>query len=786
MANAPSWFSTEEVAGLADFWAVYEVNYDAINAKTMAAVAREPTLSALVATFTPAQLAHEEQAGRERMRQVMRGNWADYETNLRLQGVVYAQLGVDFSTWFRLVRVVARDVTPLLVNMYANEPARLSRALSGMQAFFDWAMAMLGEVYLSAKESLIRASEQDLATTLDSIADGVISTDLEGAVRRMNPVAERLTGWSLAEAKGKPLAEVFRAVNEKTRAPMESPAVRVIREGAIVGAASHTALIARDGRERPISDSGAPIRDEQGQLRGVVLVFRDQSQQLELEAENRRIQEANRLKSEFLANMSHELRTPLNAIIGFAELLHDGQVRPSMPQFKEFLGDILASGRHLLQLINDVLDLAKVEAGRLEFHPEKVDLPRLVQEVVDILRTTAAEKRIAVSIAVHPEVADISIDASRLKQVLYNYISNALKFTGENGNVTITARPGEPGVFVLEVKDTGIGISAHDVAKLFTEFQQLDAGIAKRHAGTGLGLALTRRLAEAQGGSVGVTSVPGEGSTFFAVLPREAPQGVPMAAPKRLPGPPGAPAILVIEDNARDQALIVESLTFAGYSVETASSGAQAIARCQERPFDAITLDLLLPDTTGLEVLRAIRSGALNRDVPVIVITVVTERGAAAGFVVHDLLPKPMEPGAVLASLERAGLRPGRSGEVMVIDDDDASARLMAATLGQLGFESRQVQRASEGLELASVTPPLAVVLDLIMPGVNGFQFLERFRKLPLCRNVPVIVWSVKDLTHEEHQLLESSVQGILQKGHAGSVVLEALRGFLPPSLKEH
>ena len=237
--------------------------------------------------------------------------------------------------------------------------------------------------------------------------------------------------------------------------------------------------------------------------------------------ENVEIREASRMKSEFLANMSHELRTPLNAIIGFAELLYDGQVKSSMPEFKEFLGDILTSGRHLLQLINDVLDLAKVEAGRLEFRPEPADLNKILGEVTAVLKTTAAAKNIQIQTEIDSGLVGLELDASRLKQVAYNYLSNALKFTSPGGRVTIRARPVSGEQFRLEVEDTGIGVAQGDIDRLFVQFQQLESGKAKRHQGTGLGLALTKRLVEAQGGSVGVTSVVGKGSTFFADLPRK-------------------------------------------------------------------------------------------------------------------------------------------------------------------------------------------------------------------------------------------------------------------------
>ncbi len=242
---------------------------------------------------------------------------------------------------------------------------------------------------------------------------------------------------------------------------------------------------------------------------------------LELKAQNLRVEEATRLKSEFLANMSHELRTPLNAIIGFTELIHDEKVGPLTADQKEFLGDVLKSSRHLLQLINDVLDLAKVEAGRMEFRPEPVDLERLMAEVRDIARSLGARRSIDLGTVVDPGLGPVILDASKLKQVLYNYISNAVKFTSDGGRVVIAALPEGPDRFRVEVTDTGIGIAPGDLKKLFVEFSQLDGGAGKRYQGTGLGLALTKRIVEAQGGQVGVRSEVGRGSTFFAVLPRD-------------------------------------------------------------------------------------------------------------------------------------------------------------------------------------------------------------------------------------------------------------------------
>jgi signal transduction histidine kinase len=241
----------------------------------------------------------------------------------------------------------------------------------------------------------------------------------------------------------------------------------------------------------------------------------------ELEEQNRRVQEANRLKSEFLANMSHELRTPLNSIIGFSEMIFDGKAGATTANQHEFLTDILSSGRHLLQLINDVLDLAKVESGRMDFFPESVNLNAIVGEVRDILRSLAAKKDIEILTEIDGSLSGIVIDPAKLKQLLYNYLSNALKFTPDSGTVTVRMKPDGSDHFILEVEDTGIGISTVDLGRLFVEFQQLDASTAKKYQGTGLGLALTKRVVEAQGGEVGVRSTPGSGSTFWARLARK-------------------------------------------------------------------------------------------------------------------------------------------------------------------------------------------------------------------------------------------------------------------------
>jgi signal transduction histidine kinase/DNA-binding response OmpR family regulator len=500
-----------------------------------------------------------------------------------------------------------------------------------------------------------------------------------------------------------------------------------------------------------------------------------------VEVDKIRVEEATRLKSEFLAAMSHELRTPLNAIIGFTQILYDGKVDPATPEHKEYLGDVLTSARHLLQLINDVLDLSKVEAGKMEFHVEPVDLSALVAEVLNILRTSISTKQLDIEIDIDPAITDVVLDAGRFKQVLYNYLSNAFKFTPDQGRVIVrVVSAGKGDEFRVEVVDTGPGIPEEDVKRLFTRFEQLESH-GRRQPGTGLGLALTKRLVEAQGGSVGVRSVVGKGTTFYAVLPRRTKGTISSATTRSIPGPTAvARKILVVEDDAHDQAVLVDALSKAGYAVETAATGAQALVKARQLTFDAITLDLLLPDMNGLDVLRAVRSEVANRDVPIIVITVVAVHGAVAGFAVHDFLTKPFDPPALVESLERAGAGP-KGSEVLVVDDDASARQLMAATLGQQGYTAHCVPSGRGGLERARVQPPQAVVLDLMMPEMDGFQFLEQFRQLPNCRRIPVIVWTAKDLTADELARLRASAQGVVAKnGNVATTLMDELRTFLP------
>jgi PAS domain S-box-containing protein len=613
--------------------------------------------------------------------------------------------------------------------------------------------------------------------------DALIAFSPEGRVLSWSRGAEAMFGYAEAEAVGRSLDDLVVPADGRDEAREEMAGllgrgsarfqtVRRRMDGSLLDVDVSMHVVACDGAVRFVASCHRDVT-HLGTLRAAI---RDTSERAQMET---RLQQASRLKSEFLSNMSHELRTPLNAIIGFSELLCDGKVETSSAQQREFLGYILTSGRHLLQLVNDILDLSKVEAGKMEFRPEPVDVPRVIEEIVSLLRTIASRKRLRLETSVDAVVERVVLDPGRLKQVLYNYLSNALKFTPEGGRIAVRVRSETSETFRLEVEDTGPGIEARDVGRLFIEFQQLDATLGKKHPGTGLGLALTRRIVEAQGGSVGVDSVPGEGSRFHAILPRRAQAGAGRAPARSavFSAKPGAPAVLVIDDDAADQAVLVRALDDAGFAVETAASGSEGLARFRERHYDALMLDLLLPDMNGLELLQEIRGGDRTPDVPIIVVSVVSDAAAIGAFPVQDVLVKPVDEAAVLTSLERAGVRLERPGPVLVVDDDLELLGLMKMTLGNMGYSATCEQDCSAALLAAEKVRPRAVILDLLMPGMNGFEFLERFRQQEAYRDVPVIVWTAKDLTVGERAHLEERAQVVHKlKGGFGELIREIQR----------
>jgi len=663
----------------------------------------------------------------------------------------------------------------------------------------DRALALVGEVYVSEREGRVRMERNNVEQALRSSEIrftrlfeagiiGILICDIHGNIKDANDGFLRMVGYSRDEVISGRVRWAEMTPPEWER--HDQTAIAQLMERGVTNTWEKE-YIRKDGSRVPILVGVAMLNEVECIAFVLDITERRRLEELrvrsaELEAQNERVKESSRLKNEFLANMSHELRTPLNSIIGFADILFDREVPADSPKHYELIGDILRSGRHLLQLINDVLDLAKVEAGKLDFRAEPVDLVQLVSEVAAILRSIAASKQIEIVTEVAPALQHVTLDPARLKQVLYNYVSNALKFTEIGGRVTIRAVTEADGMFRISVEDTGIGIAEQDLPRLFIEFQQLDAGTAKKHAGTGLGLALTKRIVEAQAGSVGVTSALGSGSTFYAVLPTEAsieesdqPLDV-QSGDEANHVTESAAAVLVVEDDARDRRLLSRILSDAGYGVDQAATGAQAVAACNKRKYDAITLDLLLPDITGLEVLHNIREDGRNQATPVVIVSVVAEKGVIGGYPVHDYLTKPVNSQELRACMRRARVASQPDRKVWVVDDDPSALKLMETVLTQLGYQVQCEPDPAAALQRLGVEQPAAIVLDLMMPKIDGFEFLARLRDLPEHDAVPVIVWTMKDLTTDDHKRLHRVAQAVLLKGYDRNVSLtQQMRALL-------
>ena len=478
---------------------------------------------------------------------------------------------------------------------------------------------------------------------------------------------------------------------------------------------------------------------------------------------------ANQAKSRFLANMSHGLRTPLNAIIGYGEMLEDDAQDEGHEQYVEDLRKIHGAGKHLLHLINEVLDLSKVEAGHVELFTEPVAVAALASEIAETVRPLIEERKNELELQVADNVGVIQIDLTRLRQILLNLLSNAAKFT-EKGSIQVKAER-QADWIVFRVRDTGIGMTPAQLERIFDPFAQADSSTTRKYGGSGLGLAICKQYCRVMEGEIAVESTPGKGSTFTVRLPYV---GAEIETEAPTPARSGD-TVLVIDDNPTVHELITRMLTREGFRVVAATSGEQGLRQAlSEQPF-AIILDVMMPSMDGWEVLAKLKADPELAAIPVIMQTMIDDQRRGYALGATDYIIKPIDRERLLATLNSYTSR--APGSVLVIEDDVDTREMVCRGLRRAGWTTHEAPNGHVALERMRAEMPDAILLDLMMPEMDGFRFLDEVRAEEAWKAVPIIVITAKELTEEDHKRLDGRVQRILQKGALGrDALLDEIR----------
>ncbi|GGD94039.1 hypothetical protein GCM10011390_10960 [Aureimonas endophytica] len=536
-------------------------------------------------------------------------------------------------------------------------------------------------------------------------------------------------------------------------------------------------LRAADGSYRWFLSQALPIRDDTGRVfrwfGTNTDVTRQRAFEEELAAARDAAENANRAKSQFLANMSHELRTPLSAVIGYTEMLEEEVEELGEASLLGDLRKIKGNARHLLSLINDVLDLSKIEADRMEVFPESFDVSEMIADVASTVGSLIEKKENRLEIEADGALGSMHTDQVKLRQCLINLFSNAAKFT-EKGTIRLVARRSlRDGRDWLSfaVSDTGIGMSLEQTQKLFERFTQVDASTTRRFGGTGLGLAITRSFCRMLGGDISVASEEGKGSCFTILIPAEldvAATEEEAAAPAQ-PGPEpaeGAKLVLVIDDDQSARDLMTRFLAREGFAVQTAADGLSGLQFARDLRPSIILLDVTMPRMDGWAVLRSLKSDPDLQSIPVVMVTVIDEHHLGYSLGAADYLIKPVEWDKLRGVVDRLSL--AEPVEILAIDDDEDALERAVAMLGRAGFEMRTAANGREGLERARERKPGLVLLDLMMPVMDGFDFLREFRANPDWADVPVIVLTSKDMDREDWRALQGQADKVLNKARVG------------------
>jgi PAS domain S-box-containing protein len=649
---------------------------------------------------------------------------------------------------------------------------------------------------------------------IESNIDALMTTDPQGIISDVNQQMIALTGRTRDELIGAPCRNFF---TDPARA--DAAIRRVLAENKVSN--YELTVRAQNGDETVVSYNAATFHDRDRKLQGVFAAARDvtERQRFErtLQEKNTELEHASRMKSEFLATMSHELRTPLNAIIGFSEALKDGLMGEMSDTQHEYIGDIFTSGQHLLSLINDILDLSKVEAGMMALELQPVELDSLLSNSLSIVREKAAAQRIQLELELADDLGVPQLDMRKTKQIVYNLLSNAVKFSAPGARVTLRARrvsrstvgtlPGDWPVHAfpiadneyhefleLAVDDRGIGISRQDMAKLFQAFSQIDSSLARKFEGTGLGLAMVKQLAELHGGTVAVASAVGEGACFAAWLPmRTSAQAAQTLRPGAI-APGAAVAVaspmrvaLVLEDDDRAADLIRLLLEGEGFSVLHASTVDAALRLARQQSLGLITLDLDLAGADGWDFLLQLRDGITQAHVPVVIIAGDADANMALIGGAATVLQKPIGRAQLKASLSDLGLQPAleRVHTVLVVDDDPSAVEVIAAFLPSASYAVVRAYGGNEAITLARRLQPDLILLDLMMPLVSGFDVVGALQASSGTARIPIVVVTAKHVTPDDLALLNNGdgpvINVVGKSGFNRSAFLAEVRRALSP-----
>jgi len=598
----------------------------------------------------------------------------------------------------------------------------------------------------------------------------IVTLNQDFLITDCNPAFERLFGYRKAETLGRDLDTLVST--EETRSEAADNSERALKGQVVKGIGKRRR---KDGSFLDVEFAGVPVVVD-GEQVGVMALYHDIS---ELSQARSEAEKANQAKSQFLASMSHELRTPLNAIIGYSEMLQEEAEEDGQDQFIPDLSKIHKAGKHLLALINDILDLSKIEAGKTELFLEPFDLMELVEDLESTVAPLMKRNGNRLAVVADEDPGIMVADLTKVRQVLLNLLSNAAKFT-EEGQIELRVR-GDGEEVHLEVADSGIGMTPEQMDRLFEAFSQAEASTSRKYGGTGLGLVISRKFCRMMGGDITLESTAGEGTTFKVRLPRIVTTAGMQTASDETLGSSGSGlsgTVLVIDDDPTVHDLLQRTLSKRGFKVESAMDGATGLERVRELMPDAILLDVLMPVMDGWSVLTALKNDPAVAHIPVVMVSMMDEQNLGFSLGATDYLTKPVEPNRLSALLKRLCTQPDAT--VFIVDDDQGTRDRLSRMVREGGWTPAVAENGRIALDRIAEVEPHLILLDLIMPEMDGFEVAARLREDPRWRDVPVVVITSMDITPEDRARLNGAVERVFRKDEVGAQSLvEELRGIL-------